>query len=40
MINLIVAYVLIFIALVSYGVSLYRRTREVNAALRTQDKQK
>lgn len=40
MINLIVAYALIFIALVGYGVSLYRRTHQVNHALRAQDEQK
>jgi len=40
MINLIVAYALIFIALVGYGVSLYRRTRQVDAAMRSQDEKK
>ena len=40
MINLIIAYALIFIALVGYGVSLYRRTRQVNDARRAQDEQK
>jgi len=40
MINLIVAYALIFIALVAYGISLYRRTRQVNDAMRAQDEPK
>lgn len=40
MINLILAYACIFIALVGYGFSLYRRTRRVNAAMRAQDEQK
>lgn len=38
MINLIIAYALIFLALVGYGISLYRRTRHVNAALRADKK--
>jgi hypothetical protein len=38
MINLIIAYAFIFIALVGYGVSLYRRTHQVNAALKREEK--
>ena len=37
MLNLVVAYTLILIVLVSYSVSLYRRTRQVNEASRVLD---
>lgn len=40
MINLILAYGCIFIALAAYGFTLYRRTRQVNDAMRSQDEQK
>jgi len=38
MISTIIAYGLIFIALVGYGVALYRRTRQVDAALKREEK--
>jgi hypothetical protein len=38
MISTFIAYALIFIALAVYGVTLYRRTREVNDALKREDK--
>ncbi len=34
MINLIIAYALIFVTLVAYGITLYRRTRQVDTAMR------
>ena len=37
MINLIIAYTLIFVVLVGYGVSLYRRARQVDASIRALD---
>lgn len=38
MANLVVAYALIFVVLVGYGVSLYRRARQVDQSLRSPDK--
>ena len=38
MINLIVAYAFIFVTLVAYGITLYRRTRQVDAALKQDEK--
>ena len=34
MINLIIAYALIFVVLVAYGWSLYRRAHQTDAAIR------
>ncbi len=37
MTNMIIAYSLIFVVLVGYGVSLYRRSRQVDESLRALD---
>ena len=39
MINLIIAYAFIFVTLVAYGITLYRRTRAIDAALRSNTRQ-
>lgn len=38
MINLIIAYAVIFVVLVGYGVSLYRRARQVDESIRSFEK--
>jgi hypothetical protein len=38
MMNMIIAYALIFVVLVGYGMSLYRRARQVDESLRSLDK--
>ncbi len=37
MVNLVIAYSLIFVVLVGYGVSLYRRARQVDESLHSLD---